>query len=65
MKLFEYKELSGFYIAENELNDLGKDGWELVLVDAGSYIFKRELVRLPGPIPKDDHDYDDYGKRIR
>ena len=62
MKLFEYKEISGLYIAENELNDLGKDGWELVLIDTGSYIFKRELVRLPGP---QDEEFDDYGKRIR
>jgi hypothetical protein len=45
MKLFEYKEVKGpDFINIDELNRLGKEGWELVLVDVGSYIFKREII---------------------
>lgn len=29
---------------ENYLNNFGEDGWELVAIDYGSFIFKREVV---------------------
>lgn len=35
-----------FYDSERlvpQLNDLGQDGWELVAVDAGKFVFKREV----------------------
>lgn len=45
MKLFEYKEVSSVdYIKIEELNKLGQQGWELVLCDVGTYIFKREVT---------------------
>lgn len=67
MKLFEYKQIANLgYINKEVLKELGKEGWELVLIDDGSYIFKREMIRLPGPIPQDDdHEYDDYGMRVK
>lgn len=45
-KFFEYKELNkkDHYITIEELNELGKEGWELILCDSGSYIFKREVI---------------------
>ena len=67
MKLFEYKQIANLgYINKEVLKELGKEGWELVLIDTGSYIFKREMAPLPDPIPQeDDHEYDDYGMRVK
>lgn len=47
---FEYKvenlsQLSMFNL-QKKLNDLGKDGWELVCKDALFYIFKREVNNI-------------------
>ncbi len=65
MKLFEYKQINKVdYINQDELDQMGKQGWELILCDIGSYIFKREMTALPGPIPQDNIEFDDYGKRI-
>jgi hypothetical protein len=57
MKLFEYREVKPVneYITQDELNDLGKQGWELVLCDVGTYIFKREL--FPQPWENDQEFY--------
>lgn len=44
-KFFEYKEVKLVdYINIDELNQLGQKGWELILFDVGSYIFKREIT---------------------
>ena len=44
-KFFEYKEVKFvYYINIDELNQLGQKGWELILCDVGSYIFKREIT---------------------
>jgi|694.fasta_scaffold18729_17 hypothetical protein len=44
-KFFEYKEVKHVdYIKIDEMNLLGREGWELILCDAGSYIFKREIT---------------------
>ena len=44
-KFFEYKEVKLVdYINIDELNQLGQKGWELILCDVGSYIFKREIT---------------------
>lgn len=66
MKLFEYKQITKMdYINQALLSQLGKEGWELILCDVGSYIFKREMVALPGPIVlEEENQFDDYGKRI-
>ncbi|HHT7008720.1 DUF4177 domain-containing protein [Bacillus cereus group sp. BfR-BA-01328] len=52
MKKYEYKKvdfqrLTGPHHLEldvNKLNELGAEGWELVLIDSGEYVFKREAV---------------------
>lgn len=63
MKLFEYKQIAKIgYINEDELAQMGKDGWELILCDVGGYIFKREMEQLPAP--QDENEFDDYGMRI-
>lgn len=51
-KRFEYravsvKELNQEYTGAfdiKKLNEYGRDGWELIMVDRGQFIFKRELV---------------------
>jgi hypothetical protein len=44
MKKFEYKKVFS-PVSEDELNNLGKIGWELVHAEhAGYYIFKREIA---------------------
>ncbi len=42
MKQFEYKVFSRIIGIEKHLNKLGFEGWELVAVDCGQYIMKRE-----------------------
>ena len=66
MKLFEYMQIGKMdYINQSLLSKMGKEGWELILCDVGSYIFKREMVALPGPIPQEEvNEFDDYGMRI-
>ena len=48
MKKFEYKEVLVFTkLTIQELNDLGKEGWELCSLRLGfvdTYIFKREIT---------------------
>ena len=47
--IFEYRVISKFEIIEEELNELGKDGWELCAVAGASrnevwvYYFKRMI----------------------
>jgi hypothetical protein len=62
MKLFEYKQITKMdYINQSLLSQMGKEGWELILCDVGSYIFKREMEPLPEQI--EDNEFDDYGMR--
>ena len=62
MKLFEYKQITKMdYINQALLSQMGKEGWELILCDVGSYIFKREMEPLPEQI--EDNEFDDYGMR--
>jgi len=62
MKLFEYKQITKMdYINQALLSQMGKEGWELVLCDVGTYIFKREMEPLPEQI--EDNEFDDYGMR--
>lgn len=42
MKQFEYKVFTRIVGIEKHLNKLGFEGWELVAVDCGQYIMKRE-----------------------
>jgi hypothetical protein len=47
MKKFEYKQVL-VYIDMDELNELGKEGWEVIhivekVVDKPVYLFKREI----------------------
>jgi len=42
MKQYEYKVITPFLNTEKKLNELGFEGWELVAVEHGSYILKRE-----------------------
>lgn len=50
MKAFEYKAVrygAGYrdlYDIEHELDAWGRDGWELVAIDFGAWIFKREVT---------------------
>jgi hypothetical protein len=61
MKLFEYKQITKMdYINQALLSQMGKEGWELILCDVGSYIFKREMESLP-----EENEFDDYGMRIK
>ena len=61
MKLFEYMQISKMdYINQSLLSKMGKEGWELVLCDVGTYIFKREMEPLP-----EENEFDDYGMRIK
>ena len=61
MKLFEYKQITKMdYINQALLSQMGKEGWELILCDVGSYIFKREMESLPV-----ENEFDDYGMRIK
>lgn len=66
MKLFEYTQISKMdYINQALLSKMGKEGWELILCDVGTYIFKREMVELPGPtVIEEENEFDDYGQRI-
>ena len=41
MKKFEYKKI--FTATEEQLNQLGQEGWELVVAN-DYYIFKREIA---------------------
>jgi hypothetical protein len=61
MKLFEYMQISKMdYINQSLLSKMGKEGWELILCDVGTYIFKREMEsNLEEP------EFDDYGMRIK
>lgn len=46
---FEYKEIKtpfGNPITEEDLNELGKEGWELIIVEHGTFIFKRMFVEV-------------------
>ncbi len=64
MKLFEYKQITKVdYINQDELGQMGKEGWELILCDIGSYIFKREMAQLPTE-ESNEGEFDDYGMRI-
>jgi hypothetical protein len=64
MKLFEYKQITKVdYINEDELGQMGKEGWELILCDIGSYIFKREMTQLPTE-ESNEGEFDDYGMRV-
>lgn len=53
MKKYEYKKVDFQRLTEphhleldvNKLNELGAEGWELVLIDSGEYVFKREIVK--------------------
>jgi hypothetical protein len=61
MKLFEYKQITKMdYINQALLSQMGKEGWELILCDVGTYIFKREMESLP-----EENEFDDYGMRIK
>ena len=42
MKQFEYKVFTRIVGIEKHLNKLGFEGWELVAVDCGQYVLKRE-----------------------
>jgi hypothetical protein len=44
MKHFEYKVITRIIGVEKRLNELGYEGWELVAVDGGTYVFKREYT---------------------
>ena len=44
MKKFEY--LARPLLSQDDLNILGKDGWELVCVNGNIYIFKREIIEV-------------------
>ena len=44
MKKYEY--LARPLLTQDDLNILGKDGWELVCVNGNIYIFKREIVEV-------------------
>ena len=62
MKLFEYMQISKMdYINQSLLSKMGKEGWELVLCDVGTYIFKREMEPLPEQI--EENEFYDYGMR--
>ena len=64
MKLFEYMQISKMdYINQSLLSKMGKEGWELILCDVGTYIFKREMEPVPDPI--DENEFDDYGMKIK
>lgn len=41
--IWEYKTVSG-HLFENELNEVGKYGWELVTIRKDTYYFKRKIV---------------------
>lgn len=47
MNKWEYKRIDGSYIGSHILNDLGRNGWELVSVNYKQYneemIFKRKI----------------------
>lgn len=52
MKKFEYKSVGVRFLSKGQfqeldvdkLNELGKDGWELVSVVTGNCIFKRKMI---------------------
>ena len=44
MKKFEYKVVTKLLSREDKLNELGREGWELVAVNGGTdFFFKREI----------------------
>lgn len=49
MNLFEYKKVASFQ-TEQDLNQQGKDGWELCCIDStGDYVFKRQNITFAKP----------------
>ncbi|MEK4787330.1 MULTISPECIES: DUF4177 domain-containing protein [Bacillus] len=52
MEKFEYKKVDFQKLTRphhseldvNKLNELGAEGWELVMIDSGEYVFKRKIV---------------------
>jgi hypothetical protein len=52
MKRFEYLDKRG--PMASELNGLGNQGWELVAISDGRYVFKREIA--PSPEYFSDHE---------
>lgn len=43
MKTFEYKVIGSIFIEKEDLNKLGKEGWELVTIYHGDFYFKKEI----------------------
>ncbi len=43
MKRFEYKIFTKIFHAEERLNELGEQGWELVAAWGGDFYMKREI----------------------
>jgi hypothetical protein len=44
---FEYKvQKISFRSLEKTLNELGSDGWELIMIDEDNYIFKRKVTEI-------------------
>ena len=55
MRKFEYKKIRMHWtkVQDGDLNELGRDGWELISADGSEYIFKRireDLIKENGII---------------